>query len=396
MIPVVYVDSVSGLSLCRYQAVAATPVSLVEATDNDPHLLERAVFLAESEQSPVVRFVGRHGKLVGCLLHTSSLLNFSRIPRSGKLFVFDLLNHLSSLYAGPFPELIVNGYGIEDDSRTGAEWQRGWDNDEAVREKLLAAPIGIPKLQTCATNEFYGHATILRRYCGIMSDRMPVPGRLQHGWFLPSCAKEIPRGETGPFYAWGTCNLDVGVQVLPIGSPYLYLPELPDPGAAEKDTLLAIPLHSIRQYRRKGWAEYAAWLSSLKFARTVCCLGYVDYQHEPTRQEFLSRGIRVLTLGWTDNTSLLYQLRVLIRQYENVTANRVCSAILYAANENRRVFLGGPVDLMPDEQTDQALADQLTLDRLTVARELGSAHKRTPEGLRQLLWGWLPIEKLIR
>ena len=97
---------------------------------------------------------------------------------------------------------------------------------------MSASPVGMHAVLSNATvrrvplNEYYGHAAVLREFCGVTDDRA-IRGHLQHGW-SPSPAADMRLG-CEPYWTWGdrgaryfrqhrqTCH------AMPIGAPWLYL-----------------------------------------------------------------------------------------------------------------------------------------------------------------------------
>lgn len=258
-------------------------------------------------------------------------------------------------------------------------------------------------IKHCPTNELYGHAEILRRYCGVQTPT-PIPGRLQHGWTTGYAEALTWAGDRlapdAPLYVWS----DRTWRALPpemqrrthrIGAPWLYM-GVPKEVHAATAGLLAVPSHSIRTARIIGsWEEYADALEDLarreRLATVSVCLHAEDEAVAPV---FCRRGFRVFACGGVSDSQFLYWLRTALRAHEVVTTNRISTVAWYAARLGRRVVLGGP----PMATTNPDESEQLTGDAAWVAREfpcidaatakleLGADFMWTPSELRSLLW----------
>ena len=117
-------------------------------------------------------------------------------------------------------------------------------------------------------NHFYGHDRILKGYCGV-SKAWPIPGRLQHGWTPgPGFSKHL-FDEPWPKFVWSRRNLNQCWEqgrrgVVPIGSPFLYLP--PPPAhhgeAMLPKSLLVYPFHGYEHSVERLGAAFRAALPS--------------------------------------------------------------------------------------------------------------------------------------
>lgn len=372
------------------------------------HLLAQALYCAKTSRKQAVKLLGSGG-LIGVLVYLPVLANAAVVPDTGRLFVWDLLDHIATICPDGVGELLVTNLHLGAVAPLAANpvgIRPGWDDDVFVTQIPDETTL-LPKLETCPTNEFYGQAEILRVYVR-SAVQVPIPGRLQHGWSpRPLDVLSISDSDrfSGPYYVWSSETADAaraaGVEAHPIGAPYLYLPRIDDPGPVP-DTVLALPLHSVRAEKVDNWGAYAAWLREFAAGRKVeCCLGYVDHETPGVREVFAAVGIHTFTLGWTERRDLLHRLRAVILRSQTVTSNWICTATMYAAHERRRVVVGGPVSL---PELARRAGDRWARDKFPglfgagdavawseAERELGVDCFHSPVALRMLLWRWLPI-----
>ena len=270
------------------------------------------------------------------------------------------------------------------------------------------------------SNEFYGHANLMRQWCGLPR-RLPIGARLQHGWTPNGGLLDAHLAEPWPALIWSQRNLDycntLGVtNVVPVGAPFLYLPETPDPGPSQPRSLLVFPFHGWEKEQVAGdFSSYADAIAELEadgYGPVTVCLYWLEYEDPALRAIFERRGWRVVTAGQRDgNPTFLVGQRELLREHAFVTANRVCTAAFYALSEGRPFFLHGPSmgldgthdpdGLVFDAWQREALPT-LTLDafdgecqQALGAYELGAEFRRTPEELRTLL-NWNASQAPIR
>jgi hypothetical protein len=268
-------------------------------------------------------------------------------------------------------------------------------------------------------NDFYGHADILRRFAGVRG-HPSVPGRLQHGWQPGPGLSTRHLAEPWPKYLWSNRNLarasEAGFRgLVPLGAPYLYLPDAPDDASGARG-LLAIPFHGWEKQQISG--DFRAYADSLEilvargFGPVTVCLYFTEHRDPALRRVFEERGHAVVTMGPRDgNPDFLVRQRTLLRAHARVTSNRVSTAAFYALHERRPFFVHGPTTGLaasedPDGErfaafqraTFPTLCDAgagSQADVAVAAAELGTAHRRSPEELRALL-AWTPGRVFVR
>lgn len=262
-------------------------------------------------------------------------------------------------------------------------------------------------------NLHYGHAEILLAYCGLPRDT-PIPVQIQHGWQPGFGLRPQDLAQPGPKMIWSTRNLERAIEAgyrgaVALGAPWIYLPDEPDPGPEHERSVLVVPFHGWEKASVSGtMADYAEALTRLEargFGPITVCLYWFEYEQQPLRELFESRGFATTTMGHrNDNPEFLPRQRALIRRHRFVTSNRVSTAAFYALDAGRPFFLYGPVTgLSESEDPTGEVFDrwqreafpELCFERFDEscqqaigAAELGREHKRSPEQLRdELLLG---------
>jgi hypothetical protein len=272
-----------------------------------------------------------------------------------------------------------------------------------------------------ADNDYYGHAGILRRYCGVEGSP-PMPGRLQHGWTVEHGLPVHAFAEPWPRYVWGDRNLrcirrDDLALAEAIGAPFLYLPQAPSPSPSRGPrSVLALPFHGWE--KAKVSADFHALAGSLQaltregLGPVTVCLYWMEYEDTALRKIFENQGFAVVTNGRRDgNPGFLERQRALLWEHALVTSNRVSTATFYALAAERPFFLWGPpAGLSGSDDPDGARFDawqRAEFPALTWARfdggvqrdlglqELGANHQRGPAALRELL-AWTPTGASVR
>ncbi len=262
-------------------------------------------------------------------------------------------------------------------------------------------------------NAFYGHASILRAYCGVKLP-VPLPARLQHGWttVTPGLVEAYLRAPY-PKLVWARRNLSacrrLGYSVIPIGAPLLYMPPLEaEVAPAGPKSLLVFPYHRSELLAVEGSLDdYATSLETLVrdgFGPVTVCLHSLEYERPELRALFERRGFGVVCNGSLFDPRFLYRQRELILRHAHVSSNRVATAAFYALFLGRPYFLFGPRVGRASESgeaehfaawTAQEFPALLyerydgTVQRAIGETELGLEFRLEPEVLRALLdWNW--------
>lgn len=302
-------------------------------------------------------------------------------------------------------------------------WRSG-PNGKRTNQELLAL-LSVPPNQvismdlksplwTCLNNEWYDHGRILRGYVGLKAE-LQIPGKFQHGWQTETGLdgeqgyKDEVRGGKTSVYIWNRRNLEncerEGItQAEPVGAPFIYRDDGPDPSCAE-NKLLAIPFHSVPEYIiYSDWRSYASKLLVMSkergFSGLTICLHYFDYKNEEVVKAIRGVGVDVVCLGDPMTRRFMDRCVNLIRYHAAVVSDRVCSAGLYSMMLDRPFFVYGEVLECPDPlvglgvnkswlKKNMASVLEFTgkVDKDLAERELGLEFKKSKQELQDLLWG---------
>lgn len=272
-----------------------------------------------------------------------------------------------------------------------------------------------------SSNQWYGHAHILARYCGLPAGEPPrIWGVLQHGWnvihgFGPG--HEPPYGF--PKFVWSEAARRRGQSVgwrdyAVIGAPWNYLLHdmpAPLPAHARRGTIF-YPFHSWDHGEVRG--SHDVLISQIRDAESepvTICLYWVEYEMPDVRNAYEQAGFRVICHGQrgtlrqgTDPEFLIRQHRELL-QHRRVASNRLTTAIFYGASVGCDVAVYGDPMLFTDIRPGfehvrdgdskvrllfpemHGVTTDPAMVRATTRRELGMDSLCSAEELRAL-FGW--------
>jgi len=289
--------------------------------------------------------------------------------------------------------------------------------------RLLMRVIGREMLN----NEMYGHAGLLRQYCGLKIP-LPIQGYLQHGW---SYGPGMPLGdiESGDlpreslFFLWNSRNekicQDLGLyDVRVIGAPLVYLQPPAETSAGAPDSLLLFPAHTNENepFAEDGATLFSSYLEELdpvirSFQSTTICLYWREFDDARIRRRIEDRGLAITTLGHRDqNPDFVTRFRDLVLRHKYVCSNSFSTALFYSLYLGRRAFVHGQtfVHRLKSESIDSLTQydkmrrryPQLEWDRFNDtsyqeigADEIGASFQLRSDELRAEL-GWTPSRQL--
>lgn len=277
-------------------------------------------------------------------------------------------------------------------------------------------------------NQMYGHAGVLRQYCGLKVP-LPIQGFVQHGW---SYGPGIPLGDPdwgdltreSHFSLWNPRNEakchDLGFHnVTVIGAPLLYLEPPSEPPIAAPDSLLLFPGHSANSepFADDGVTIFLKYLEEIapvisSFRSTTICLYWREFEDARIRRHIEERGFSVTTLGNRDqNPDFLARFRDLALRHVYVSTNDYSTALFYSLFLERKAFVHGQtfVNQLKSGKTDSLTQfndmkrryPQLDWEGFNGtpyqdigADEIGAAFQLGPDELRTVL-GWTASQQLI-
>lgn len=251
-------------------------------------------------------------------------------------------------------------------------------------------------------NDNYGHAAILLSYAKV-AQTVPLRGILQHGW-TPLDGWTVEHKFPGLLtrFTWGKTETRripagrVGGRYVQVGSPFAYLIDQLDPGAAPPigSDVLAFPVHSVKK-GDIGIHEHQRYSAELaeRFGSVTVSLYHLDAK-TAVADAYTGKGHRVISMSsGRESRVYLYQWLRMLEGVGTVTSQRVSTALLYASALNRNAVVCGTRPQNPGWEADQNAIDYLDwatsgtdeIEPNFAKRELGFDALLSPEDLRAAL-----------
>ncbi|MCS6711046.1 hypothetical protein JSY14_03065 [Brachybacterium sp. EF45031] len=257
-------------------------------------------------------------------------------------------------------------------------------------------------------NHYYGHSAVLALYAAQRSVRH-IDGLLQHGWTVASPVRvhfadfpTLPRGARRLVWSHQARGWDPGEEsapTTPIGAPFLYLSALTASIPVEPlGTAVAFPVHDTRLVKIAQDDVLARELAERE-GPSIVCLHPEDLDSPVRLRTWQEQGHRVVSAGQRRDPLFLGRILRLVRGARSVVSNQLSTAVIYAAAEGTPTALHatgisiGALGTSTAERTQRLWpefhAQDANVDLLRgIARaELGAAHLREPDELREIL-GW--------
>lgn len=217
------------------------------------------------------------------------------------------------------------------------------DLDTLCADRELVTP------ELHATNDFYGQASVLKRFAGL-DEGNSLKGVVEHGINIDDQMWDHDRDATlshifSPSGWRARRHRELSGKVAtPIGFGYLYARDLLDRIArpvSQRAGTLAFPCHSTHTiHARFDHADYAERLAGLPdwMQPVSVCMYWKNYLMGEAR-EYVSRGLRVVSAGHMFDRDFMLRLHDLARHHLYATANEMGSHLfLTVASGCRFVF----------------------------------------------------------
>ena len=260
----------------------------------------------------------------------------------------------------------------------------------------------------CPTNELYGHAEIFRKYAGI-EKAIPVNGRLQHGWQGVVVKDSLDR-QGIKFFTWRKDVMGYNIddqhitldpkRTFVVGSPILYLP-LDTGSKIERHGTLAIPIHSISEHRivKESWKRYCEYLLYTYGVNTSILVHPRDVElgYDKIAKDC---GLKAICCGKVFDRNCLLKLVSILRSFRRVAMNVIATATFYAIYLRTDVIIDRvKIDFEPPDVLSymwdfdwmqKCYPDIMSgaYSRELALYELGYAHKKTPNEIRELMFDY--------
>ena len=263
--------------------------------------------------------------------------------------------------------------------------------------EALARERALKTAELHPTNDFYGHARVLKHYARVRPG-LQLKLSIEHGINFVDHLWDVDTLAGMPMFLCAgreraelvQDSLPQGCRAVSIGPLVSYAPAGPEAGAPASRSLVAFPAHSTHhldtdydagQFADRLLAERSA------YDRIAVCLYWRDVQRGVQRA-YADRGIECVTAGHMYDPQFLTRLRAILEGASEVVTNEVGTHVVYAVALGRPVWMfEQEISITAESQAvlhrDGADADALAHGRLAEVRSLFaerrsslSAHQR--------------------
>jgi hypothetical protein len=243
-------------------------------------------------------------------------------------------------------------------------------------------------------NDFYGQASVLKRYAGL-PQAYRLKGVLEHGVVLDDlmCAEERDARLATIF----SCSARRAAlherhtrkRAVPIGFGYLYairladgrLPAIPD---SERNGTLAFPCHSTRTIHAAfDHADYARRLAALpsELQPVVVCMYWKNYLDGDWRA-YAERGLSIVSAGHIYDDQFLLRFHDLARRFRYACTNKIGTHLFQTVASGCRFFF------LPSSDIDWSVPP----DRLASIGRINPGYAETEAEAQRLFAS--PVEEI--
>jgi hypothetical protein len=264
-----------------------------------------------------------------------------------------------------------------------------------------------------ADNNFYGHRTILAKYCNISDKRCFAS--IQHGMLTRPQEENLGKRKfsVAPFLCWNERVLNSCIKkkiknVHAIGAPFLYLEKIQNEFFAKKTKeigTLVFPTKSTWSLKRYvNYNQIIKETENLFEGPFTVCIYFEDLNN--SLEIFKKKNWNIATCGLRDDKSFLFKLWDLFHTHKNIIHTSINTSFFYSLYLKKKTKLltnscksDERVNLSIDINQNKLLGylrinhPYLFLDNfinekyLFAAYELGLEHLKSREELKNLL-GW--------
>ncbi|MBU0509544.1 hypothetical protein KKH27_12010 [bacterium] len=217
----------------------------------------------------------------------------------------------------------------------------------ATNIELLAADRELVTPELHLANDFYGHASNLKRHVGLDPEYV-LKAMVEHGPHLTDYMWDCEEKSPLPFYLCAAeyyariFSARTGKTAVPIGPQFAYLParpELMQPPAAR--TLVVFPYHSTHHIlNRVDEDDFFRRVADYQrhFDRTIICVYWRNVLLGDHRV-YMRRGYECVTAGHIYDREFVLRLRSIIASASTVVSANAGTEVLYSVLMNRPVWI---------------------------------------------------------
>lgn len=236
-------------------------------------------------------------------------------------------------------------------------------------------------------NNFYGHATVLKRYAAL-SETRPLKVAIEHGYAFQDGVHATDLNTLAPVFLCSSSRrarvfeskVRGRVRAIPIGPLICYAGSAVNEPRSSAARLVAFPAHSTHRINAKF--DHQTFIQRItrlgrSFDETLVCLYWRDVLRG-TARPYLEAGLRCVSAGHIFDPLFLPRLRRIISAASVVYTNRVGTQVIYAVTLDRLAWVEDmPVSHTAREGTDlraQVLEDPVLpiFDQIAQAFPVGT------------------------
>jgi hypothetical protein len=240
-------------------------------------------------------------------------------------------------------------------------------NFEQTNIDLLTAPRDLVTSETHQSNDFYGQASVMKRYAGLPETR-PLFAVLEHGICLHDQMWHLDRdAQLNTILSASRRRAEQHRQlcrhrVHPVGFGYIYATELvrqqfgDDPVDRERAGTIAFPCHSTHTINTIfDHEQYADRLMSLPLHchPIYVCAYWKDFQ-EGALQPYVDAGCRIVTAGHMFDRDFLLRFHDICRHFRYAVSNMIGTHLFQSVHSGCRFFYVASSKIKFEVHADEA------------------------------------------
>ena len=193
-------------------------------------------------------------------------------------------------------------------------------------------------------NNWYGHRSILAKYCGIKDKA--IWGSIQHGVYLDYYTNDLGKHSIpfANYYCWDRrslehCKKNKIKNITPIGAPFIYLGQIlkTEKLQTKPSGILSFPCHSNpgepRYFKHDFFIKYV--MDNYEGPYTAC-LFYIDASTD-IKDIYIKSGWNVVCAGDRSNNNFLENIYNFINRHDHIVHAELGSSFFYSLFLKKKV-----------------------------------------------------------